>query len=264
LLKNTFSINLALFIPLLLLNPTTTTSILCLNKEVVDLFCLSLFLYSRVKDKKWMLLITLVLALINRYEFCVVMLLFVVAGSRWNPLRGKRIATLLLLVVALNFAIPFWGSEMLAQRFEEAASANTIAFLDRLQMHYLYILAVIPKIAENLFGQIVNPQVWKAPTTWLIVNLFNNISYLIVITVAAIKRRLTLRNDLIYFAVFGALLVAQSLSVQPRYFQFIYILLCLQIAQLKPESWAGRSSIAKRRARNRYAPCAIGKETAFG
>jgi hypothetical protein len=264
LLRKTFSINLAIFIPLLLLNPTTTTSILCLNKESVDLFCLSLFLYSRVKNKKWILLATLLFALINRYEFCVVMLLFAVAGSRWNPLREKRIATMLLLVAAFNFAIPFWGGKMLAQRFEEAASANTIAFLDRLQMNYLYIIAVIPKIAENLFGQIVNPQVWKAPTAWLIVNLFNNISYLIVITIAAINRRLTLQNDLIYFAVIGALLVAQSLSVQPRYFQFIYVLLCLQIAQLKSQSWVGNTSFPGR-GRKRYRASRENQtEAAFG
>jgi len=264
LLRKTFSFSLAIFMPLLLLNPTTTTSLLCLNKEIFDLFYLSLFLYSRVKKKRWILLITLVFALLNRYELCLVMLLFVVAGSRWNPLRERRIATLVLLVLALNFAIPFWGREMLAQRFEEAASANTIAVLDRLQMNYLYVLAVIPKIAENLFGQLANPQVWKATTAWLIVNLFNNISYAIVLSVAAVKRRLTLRNDLIYFAAFGAVLAAQSLAVQPRYFQFIYVLLCLQIAQLKPESWVGRASITKHGSRRSYASRPIGKEAALG
>ena len=199
-----------------------------------------------MKRRNWALWFALGFALVNRFELCVVMLSFIVAGSRINPWRQKRFATLLLLVVFLNFAVPFFGGGMLARRFVEAESANTIAMLDQLQMKYLYIVAVIPKVAENLFGHLLNPVVWRDPTRWLIVNLFNNISFVIVLFVALIKRSLTLRNDLVYFAAFGSLIVAQSLAVQPRYFQFVYVLICLQIAQQKSESWAGGSPRAAR------------------
>jgi len=261
LLKKTFSISLVTFLPLLLLNPTTTTSLLCVNKEILDLLNLSLFLYSRVRRKNWLLLVALIFALLNRYEFCVVMLLFLVSGSRLNTWRKKRIATLLLLIVALNFIMPLLAGKMLAHRFEEAESSNTIAVLDGLQMHYLYVLAVVPKIAENLFGQLVNPQVWETPSSWLYINLFNNISYAIVIMIAAKKRLLTLRNDLVYFAAFGAVLVAQSLAVQPRYFQFVYVLLCLQIALIEPQEPARSISLHKRSGRGHRASL---PEGAFG
>ncbi len=46
LLKRTYPISLSILILLLLLNPTTTTSILCVNKEVLDLFVISLFLFA--------------------------------------------------------------------------------------------------------------------------------------------------------------------------------------------------------------------------
>lgn len=233
LLKKTFPISLATLLPLLLLNPTTTTSILCVNKEIFDLLNLSIFLYSRVRKNNWLLLAALGFALINRFEFCAVMVLFIISESRLNPFRGRRLATLLFLVTVLNFVMPFFEGEMLAQRFEEAASGHAIAVLDTLQMHYLYVLAVVPKIAENMFGQLLNPQVWIASSSWLFINLFNNLAYVIVIAIAANKRVLTLKNDLVYFAAFGAILAAQSLAVQPRYFQFVYILLCLEIAQLK-------------------------------
>jgi hypothetical protein len=233
LLKKTFPISLATLLPLLLLNPTTTTSILCVNKEIFDLLNLSIFLYSRVRKNNWLLLAALGFALINRFEFCAVMVLFIISESRLNPFRGRRLATLLFLVIALNFVMPFFEGEMLAQRFEEAASGHAIAVLDTLQMHYLYVLAVLPKIAENMFGQLLNPQVWIASSSWLFINLFNNLAYVVVIAIAANKRVLTLKNDLVYFAAFGAVLAAQSLAVQPRYFQFVYVLLCLEIAQLK-------------------------------
>jgi hypothetical protein len=97
-------------------------------------------------------------------------------------------------------------------------------------MHYLYVLAVIPKIAENLFGQLVNPLVWQEPNSWLYINFFNNLAYVILILVLIKKRQLKLRNDLVYFGTLGAVIVAQALVIQPRYFYFMYVLLCLQAA----------------------------------
>jgi len=243
----------------LLLNPTTTTSLLCVNKEILDLLSMSLFLYSRVKRHRGLLFAALVLAFVNRYEFCVVMLLFAIAESRLNPWREKRLATLLLLIVAINFAMPFFGADVLAQRFVETQFGHTIALLDGMQMHYLFVLAVVPKIAENLFGQLLNPQVWETPSSWLYINLFNNIADVIVILIAAKKRLLTLRSDLVYFGAFGAVLVSQSLAVQPRYFYFVYVLLCLQVAR----TGAGRAAVGISFQR-RGVPGLSPKEAAFG
>jgi hypothetical protein len=236
LLKRTCSISLGAFVPLLLLNPTTTTSLLCVNKEALDLLSISLFLYARAKRRNGLVLAVLAFAFLNRWEMCVEIIVFVIAESRLNPWREKRLSTLLLLIVTLNFVMPSLGSKMLDVRFIEAQAAHTIAFLDIMQMHYLFVLAVVPKIAENLFGQLLNPQVWQTPSSWLLINLFNNAAYAILILIAAKRRLLTLRNDLVYFAALGAVIAAQSLAVQPRYFYFVYVLLCLVVAQLKPTS----------------------------
>lgn len=230
LLKRSLPISLCVFIPLMIVNPVTTTSILCINKEVLDMLALSLFLYTRVHRNRALLLFALALALFNRYEICVVMLAFLIAGSKLNPWRERRLQTVLILVVALNFIMPFFGGTILAKRFEEAQNGRFIAPLDVLQMHYLYILVVIPKIAINLFGELLNPFVWKDLNSWTYIMFFNNLSYVFVLLIAAKKHLLKLNNDIIYLGVIGAVLVAQSIVVQPRYFYFLYILLCLQIA----------------------------------
>jgi hypothetical protein len=80
-LKRGFSISAAALVVLLLLNPTTTTSLLCVNKEVLDLFSISIFLYSQRKHNSWLLLIALGLALFNRYEICIVMLVYKIAQA---------------------------------------------------------------------------------------------------------------------------------------------------------------------------------------
>jgi hypothetical protein len=229
-LSRSCPISLTVFIPLLLLNPTTATSLLCVNKEVLDLFNLALFLYWR-KSGRWAILVSaLVLALFNRYELCVVMLAITLAESGLNPFRKRRFVTLLLLVGALNFIMPFWGSNELARRFGEAQSAALVRTLDQLQLHYLYVLAVIPKVGEDLYGFLSNTQVWTQPTSWVLIMFFNNLAAAIVTLILLMKRALKLRNDFIYFGAIGAAIVAQALVVQPRYFYFIYVLLCLQAA----------------------------------
>jgi hypothetical protein len=235
LLKRSFSIATVEFLALLLLNPTTTTSILCVNKEILDLLVFSLFMFARVKRYRMLLLAALVLALINRWETCIIIVCYLIAESRLNPWRERRGLTLLLLVGMLNF-MPIVGAEVLAKRFAEAEYAGVIRALDMLQLHYLYFLAVIPKIADNLFGQLPNPQVWKTPSSWLFINFFNNIAAAILILINITKRRFTLRSDFIYLGAFGSILLAQALVVQPRYFYFVYILLCLEAARKKDGS----------------------------
>jgi hypothetical protein len=230
-LKRGFAISLGIFVPLLLLNPTSTTSLLCVNKEIFDLLSLSLFLYARVLRRNWLLLAALGIALLNRYEIGMVMIVFLMAESRLNPWRKNRLFTLLLLTVVINFAVPLWGGEMLAHRFEEAQSLKVISLFDIMQMHYLYVFAVIPKIAINMFGYIVDLSAWRGFSSWIYIMIFNNIAFAILVLIAATKRILTLRNDIIYFGALGSVIIAQSLVPQPRYFYFLYIMLCLQIAQ---------------------------------
>lgn len=213
---------------LLVLNATTMTSLLCVNKEILDLLCLALFVYSRTQKKRAFLYLALIIALLNRFEIALVLLAYVLAQSRLNPWKEKRFATILLLLVFLNFAMPIWAAHDLAKRFEEAQSAGVIRALDELQLHYLYILAVIPKIADNLFSALLNPAVWSTPSSWLYINFLDNLAYVALLSLVIARRQFKLRNDLIYLGTMGAVLVAQSMVYQPRYFYFLYVLLCLQ------------------------------------
>ena len=230
LLNRAFSISWIALVFLLLLNPTTTTSLLCVNKEILDLLSVSLFLYARKKRHLALLLVALGLSLLNRWEICGIMVVFLICESRLNFWRARRWLTLSLLVLSLNFVMPLWWGPKLAHHFEEAESAGLIKVLDVMQLHYLYPLVVIPKIAQDLFGQLLNSQVWTAPSSWLFINFFNNVAYAILIFLTVMKRRFTLQSDFIYLSALGAVIVAQALVVQPRYFYFAYVLLCVQAA----------------------------------
>ncbi len=230
LLNRTFSFSLSTFLLTILLNPTTTISLLCLNKEIVDLLVISLFLYSVRKQRIAIRLLAMSIALVNRYEIAVILVIYLFARSRWNPLRAHRKLNVLSLVLLLNFTVPFFASHMLSKRFEEAQYGGLVTVLDALQMHYLYILAVIPKIAEDLFGHIFNPSVWTEGNSWLYIMLFNNLANAFILLALFNKRMFAIKNDLVYMGMLGSMLVAQSLAIQPRYFYFAYVLMCIQLA----------------------------------
>jgi hypothetical protein len=225
LFKKWLSFSTGAFMALLLLNPTTTISLLSVNKEIVDLLAVSLFLYAYRSHRPGVLLGSLTLAFLNRYEVCVVMVCFLLAGSRANPWRRQRAITVTAVILGLGCLLPLFGSGVLSGRFEQASDGGLVAQLDMLEMHYLYAVAVIPKVAENLFGELALG-LDRSYILW-----FNNLADLIVLLVLAKRHLLTLRSDLIFFSMVGGAMMAVSLVIQPRYFYFIYALLCLRAAQ---------------------------------
>lgn len=238
LFKRWLSFSTGAFMALLLLNPTTTISLLSVNKEIVDLLAVSLCLYAYRTRRPGVLVGSLLLAFLNRYEVCVVMVCFLLAGTRVNPWRRQRTMTVAAVIVGLSGLLPLFGSSALAGRFEQASNAGLVAQLDTLEMHYLYAVAVIPKVAENLFGELALG-LDRSYILW-----FNNLADVIVLLVLARRHLLTLRSDLIFFCTVGAAMMAVSLVIQPRYFYFIYALLCLRAAQRRGRQAGGAAASA--------------------
>lgn len=236
LLKRSYSFSTGTFVAFLLLNATTTISLLSVNKEIIDLLVISLFLFASRKGKRGLLLLALSLALLNRFEVFVVIVVFLLVQTKLNFWRNRRTLTLVSLAIVLSVMLPLFLSGVLASRFEEASSGGVIVLLDSLEMHFLYGVAVLPKIAENLFGMLINPSAWKmldnsSDLANSYILLFNNLATAVVVLTLIKKHALSLRSDLIYFAMIGCILMAISLVIQPRYFYFVYVLLCLQAAQ---------------------------------
>jgi hypothetical protein len=228
-------INVGLFLFLLLLNPTTTVSLLTVNKEIVDLFVVALFCYFLSTGRKWVLLIALIISAVNRYEVFVIMLTFIFMRGRLNPLRHHRVVTLFILILLLSILLPLFAARSLSYRFEEASSGGLVALLDTLEMHYLFALAVIPKILQNLFGELLNVSGWGQYTANDLANsyilFFNNVASLIVVLVLIAKRLMKISSDWIYLSFTAAVFMAISLVNQPRYFYLCFVLFCLQAAQ---------------------------------
>jgi hypothetical protein len=115
-----------------------------------------------------------------------------------------------------------------------------------MEMHFLFFLAAVPKIAENLFGEFLNPATISRYTLEDLANsyilLFNNLATLLVILKLQMKGRFRLKSiqsDLMYLAALSSLVMSISLVIQPRYFYIVYVLLCMEAARKQPSGELG-------------------------
>lgn len=224
------------FMGFMFLNATTTISLLAVNKEIIDLLVVALFFFGLRKRYFSITAFAIALALFNRYEICIALCLFLLLTSGANPWRQKRAIMLALLVVVMSVCLPLFASKILSTRFEEVTQGHTVVVLDFLEMHYLYAVAVIPKITQIMFAELVNFQKLPAyfefsdiANTYIV--FLNNLASLIVLCVLIKKRKFSLGNDLIYLAMIGWVVMAIAVVIQPRYFYFSYCLLCLSASQ---------------------------------
>jgi hypothetical protein len=240
LFKRAARISLLFFIALLLMNLTTTVSLLSVNKEIIDLLVAALFCYRLSSNRKRYGYLALLLAFLNRWEISLALLTFLFLKSKLNPWRTRRWRTLILFVCFLTVVLPLLASKTLALKFEEAQGAVLIAFFDKLEMNYLFVVAVLPKIAQNLFGEFFSPTAMgnysfqDLANSWIL--LSNNIATTLVFVVLWMKGRLRIRSvesDWLYLAGITSVVMAISLVIQPRYFYFVYVLLCFEAAQQK-------------------------------
>jgi hypothetical protein len=227
---------------------TTTISLLSVNKEIVDLLVVALFIYGRRRGSYLALLLSVVVAFFNRYEVCLVLLLYLFAESPLNPLRRARGRAILVFLAVLSLSLPVVASHQLATHLEEASRSNTITFLDGFEMHFMYALVVVPKVAENLFAELIDVSKWihsynfsDLANSYIL--LSNNFANLFVVAFLFRRRAFTFKSDLMYLATIGAIVMGISLVVQPRYFYFVYVVLCLQASVPKTFLQSGAAEL---------------------
>jgi hypothetical protein len=246
LFRRALDINVGLLLLLILANVTTFISLLSLNKEILDLLAIALFVFylghGSQLGRRSALFAALLVSTICRFETAVCFIAYLILQSRWNILRSRRIASLVVIVLVLSAILPSLISAPRIEEVEATASAGgLLLLLDDLQMHHLFFFVVIPKILDNLFAQLVSFNSWPSYSLDDAANTFfmfgNNLASLLVVVLLICQRRFKLRNNLVYFACLTAILMSTSPVIQPRYFYGAYIILCVEAAR----GWRPRS-----------------------
>lgn len=241
LIRRAFDLDNVYLLLLLLLNPTTVISLLSVNKEIIDLLSIACFCCYLVRGRRSCLWVAFLLALFNRYEVLVCFLLFLAIRSRLNPWRERRWLSLFLLLCAFSILLPLVSSHTIADRLAEAEGGGMVTLLDQMQMHFLFFIAAMPKIIENLFGEFLNPGAMAKYSLEDLANsyilLLNNLATAFVLVKLRMRGRFRLRSiqsDLMYLAALTSLVMSISPVIQPRYFYLVYVLLCIEASRKQP------------------------------
>lgn len=231
-----------LLLCLLLFNPITLMSILTLNKEILCLFSVSLLFFYRTRQSrpKSLLILLLVVSLLTRWEQCLLVLVFLAAASERKLFRRHRALIAAALTAAISLIYPVIASHGGASLTTAAdLQGRTIIFLDNLQAHYLYFLAVLPKAALSLYSAIISPWNWPnydwrdlPNSSFLIWDSVMNLVLTATVIVSLRRRKaLSMANDYIYFALLCVILLSVAPFTNMRYMYPVYIMLALETSR---------------------------------
>jgi hypothetical protein len=236
------------FTMLILLDGQTMPSLITLNKEIFAVAGMVFFaqwIYSRTRPL-WLLGAAAVLSMLARWEQIGILMLFIALESRFSPLRRRHRLALALIIGAITVAYPlalhFLGAS-LEPFLVQAEAGHTIALLNRLQAHYLFPVAVLPKILMNIGGYVLTPTYFLGPY-WhgyfgelqlQVFSVGHMFAYSALMVVAFVEGRLTVERPLPYLMWMYLIVTCVNPFVQTRYQYPAYGLLCVEMAR---RTWA--------------------------
>ena len=220
------------FTLLLLLNPLTISSVLSVNKEIISLLFVALFIRAYTARSLTLFLFAMFFSILTRWQLTLFLLTFAAMVGRINPLREYRrtqIVALLLGMSALYVALaPVFQkmNETLAYSNDDYQGSGLFEVLGQVQDYGLYFLVFPLKAAHQLFATGLRLDRLLAPTdiyndVW---QLLHSMMLLVLFIALCLKRRFRLRDDLIYVSIVYMAVFAISPVYSPRYFYLIYVL----------------------------------------
>jgi len=233
-----------LFVFLLVINAETSPALVTLNKEILVLLSgmmLAKYIYS--EGHSWFLLgLTLLVSLFARWEQIAIILLFVFLRRKGSFFRRNPWLAVLSVIAGLTVLFPLIArlpGSGLSSFMKYAKGANTIARLNEIQASFGFPLVLLPKIAMDLFGELLRPLTFLEEFGTLgfgdihsmfIIPLFS-IALVTVLVIAYRRGRLNPRRPVGLVVLIYLIVTAVTPFVQPRYNYFVYVLLCLELAK---------------------------------
>lgn len=229
-----FSINRALFVLAICLNPITLSSLLLVNKEIIALFSmLSFVAYVNVRRAHW-LIMSLIIGSIARWEMGLFLLaawLLVLSLRFFKRPRLLLLASLGVLTIA-GLAL----DDLLHRIFENAefgAEGNegtgVYSWFNAVQREYGYVWVAVPKMLHLAFGLL-----WRIDriTDWE--DVYNNvvvmgfvISFAGLALIIIFQKRARLNDPVVFVAIIYWMFISFTPIYAPRYLYPLYALFAI-------------------------------------
>jgi hypothetical protein len=238
-------VRLGPFFCLLVLDPTLIPALLTLNKEILSLLGVILFVRYVTSERKTLLQLLLLLSvsLLARWEQAAVTGVVLALSSQRSPLKHRPKFVIVALILIVTMAYPVLvrsGIADIAHMIAFAGEGSTGPILNNIQASYGFPLVIIPKVMINLFGHLLSPRLFISDffvqdpgdiQIYFVLPLHCLAMFLIVV-VAAAKKKLTLKKPTIYWCAIYQVVTAVSPVLQTRYQYPVYVILCLELSGL--------------------------------
>jgi hypothetical protein len=254
LVARNFPVDRAKFLVLLCISPLMFVGLLSVNKEIVAVFVTVLFASSYAAERPVWRWIALVLSIIARWQMTVALAAAAFLLGPLNPLRRRRLLSLVGLVTALSIAYPlnlstFEGLDLIAREGARQATEGSGLYFQFIQIqNHLggYVLVFVPKALHLFVGTTRRwynvldfSDIPNNVTLWL-----QSLLQLAVLVRVLWLRRFRLSSDAVYLASILAALIALSPIFTTRYLLPVYVLLALELATPRPMPMTKRRMVA--------------------
>jgi hypothetical protein len=233
------------FLGLLILNLETAISLITLNKEIFGLVSAVLVAKYLLSEEHplFYLGLALIVSLATRWEQAALVLLVAILTRKNSYFARRYRLAVIYVIAAITIAYPllvrFKGQYLLAfSQFDEGA--NTILKLNRLQASFGFPIALLPKIAMTLLGELIRPNYYLSGQFWedgfvdlhsQVILPFFSIALVSLLLLARAKGKLVAKRPIAFMIAIYLVGTALTPFIQPRYEYFVYVLLCLELAR---------------------------------
>lgn len=215
----------------LLANPITISSLLSINKEIISLLFISVFLQYLSKRTVLLLSLSIFLALMVRWQLIIFIIVVVIYYSKINFLFKKTWHYAFALLLMCSFLYVLTESALSAVRlnFENSVDAHDgsgiwIKLIDAQNSGY-YFLVFPLKAAQLLFGLIPNISNINSPYNFYndVIQVLSSLATLILLF-SLTTRKMTTKNNLFFISLLYLIIFCLSPIFTPRYLYPVYLM----------------------------------------
>lgn len=231
-----YKLKLKIFLPLLLLNPITFSSIMSINKEIISLLFLSILVYNHNRKKIIFIILLIIISWFVRWQLTLFYITYLFACSKLLFIKN-RLTVVILLLVCISVILYLFGYilddvfsryELFKDNYDGIGTFNTIM---NIQYQYGYIFAFPLKALHLMLGMLI-----RYKTIFDFSDVYNNfILYIQCIFNAIVLFKVFYRKlyyfkydwfyiSIIYCAVFSITPIYNSRYLYPAFILLSYLL----------------------------------------
>ena len=239
-LTNNYKINKRYLFFFIVISPMFFSSVILINKEIISLLSIALFFKYYKNNSFSMLILSILISLLVRWQMTLFIICLTVMLSRWNPLKNYKLVMIVLFL--LSISIVYYLNLASFERFNRVAELgaesadegsglfNTVLGIQNSNI-FGYFIAFIPKFLFLFIGVLARYYKFFDFTEFYnnVIVFLQSVAHLIILY-SIVKFKVKIDNIFLLAGFVYSIIFALSPIFAPRYFFPAYVLFALAVA----------------------------------